>query len=91
MYNNFKKVKIEIKTEQFASVLMELLGAMPPKSDFCKIIVSLAESSSWEDDMVAGNTDNWKKDYEALTAELKGKFGEEIDLQEINKEWDKNI
>jgi hypothetical protein len=80
-----------IKTEDFASLVVAVLSALPPDSFFCRAVKAWAESDSWGDYMEAnyGPDDSWENDKQRLVQELKGKFGDEIDLSEVIEEWEK--
>jgi hypothetical protein len=82
---------MNIKTEDFVDLLIGVLGAMPPSGDFCKIVKGLAETDAWADFMDANYSqdDDWNQDYGKLVGELKEKFGNEIDIDEVIKEWNK--
>ena len=54
------------------------------------IVKSLAETNAWEDFMGANyDADAWEKDKNKMLEELKEKFGAEIDMEEVVKEWEK--
>ncbi|GGA19568.1 hypothetical protein [Okeania sp. KiyG1] len=79
-----------IKTEEFVSLLIGILSAMPPEGTFCKIVKSLAETNAWQDFMEANYAaDIWEQDKNKILEELKEKFGAEIDMEEVLKEWEK--
>ncbi|MGA9380561.1 MAG: hypothetical protein WBV73_17495 [Phormidium sp.] len=79
-----------IKTEDFVSLMVAILGAMPPDSSFCKIVTSLAGTDAWADfmDKEYGSDNAWEDDQQKLIQELKDKFGDEIDMEEVIKEWE---
>ncbi|MFM7383315.1 MAG: hypothetical protein ACKO1W_09750 [Microcystaceae cyanobacterium] len=80
-----------IKTEDFVSLLVAILSALPPDSRVCRAVKVLAESSSWGDYMEANYSpeDSWENDKQQLIQELLSKFGEEIDMEEVIAEWEK--
>ncbi len=83
--------KINIKTEEFVSLVVAVLGAMPPDGDFCKIVSALAKTDAGSDftDVFYSEDNDWDRDYGKLVGELKDKFGDEIDIQEVIDEWEK--
>ncbi|MFB2839125.1 hypothetical protein [Floridanema evergladense] len=87
---------MDVKTEDFVYLLFAILGAFPPDSKFCKIVKALAESDAWDDFMEKeyapkGEEDYWERDQQTLITELKDKFGDEIDMEEIIEEWKKQV
>ncbi|NET83149.1 MAG: hypothetical protein F6J94_14815 [Moorea sp. SIO1F2] len=82
---------MKIKTEEFVALLVGILGAMPPEGDFCKIVKSLAVTDAWADFMDANYSidGDWQQDMGKLIGELKDKFGDEIDIDEVIAEWKK--
>lgn len=81
---------MQIKTEDFVSLLFGVLAAMPPTGVFCQGVKKLAESNALEDSMKEF-MGSWEADKKQLIAELTEKFGSEIDIDELVAEYTQQV
>ncbi|UXE60187.1 MAG: hypothetical protein KA717_31850 [Woronichinia naegeliana WA131] len=77
-----------VNTEDFATLLVAILSALPPDSSICSIVQRLAQSEPQAD---YDNGNLWGDDKEQLIAELTREFGYQIEFEAVIEKWFSSI